>query len=144
MVAKVKENYLLEEYDIQLHKKRPNLRQRDLDVAAYTEEFQKLSLRSRVQEVESIKAARYLNGLRWNIQEQLSLFTLTTLHSCYQMAIKVEEKLKKKEDSNTRGKGRGRDSRGGHRGGFGGRSHEKKGQGDSKVGELSTCILLNQ
>lgn len=58
MVAKVKGNYMLEDYDIQLYKKRQNLKQRDLDVAAYTKEFQKLSLMSRVQEIERIKVAR--------------------------------------------------------------------------------------
>ena len=51
----------------------------DLDVATYTEEFQKLEPRSRVQEVESIKVVRYLNSLKCSIQDEMSLFSLTTL-----------------------------------------------------------------
>ena len=43
MVAKIKETYLYEDYEIQLHKKRHNLKQKDLDVASYTEELQKTS-----------------------------------------------------------------------------------------------------
>lgn len=46
MVTKVKENYLPEDYEVQLHRKRQGLKQKDLDVASYTEEFQNLCLRS--------------------------------------------------------------------------------------------------
>ena len=51
------------------------------------------------------------------------------------MAIKVEENLKKKQESNDNGIGRGKDSRGGHRGGSSGKGNENRGQGDSKLGE---------
>ena len=136
MVAKIRDNYLPEDYEIQLHKKRQSLKQKDLDVASYTEEFQKLCLRSKVQEEESIKVARYLGGLKWSIQEEISLWTPTTVHKCFQLALKVEDKNRRKQDSNSRGRGRGRDSRG-HRGGYGGRSNEPKATGDSKLIEQS-------
>lgn len=45
MVSMVKETYLPEDYEVQLHQKRQNLKQRDMDICTYTEEFQKLSLR---------------------------------------------------------------------------------------------------
>lgn len=83
MVSKIKENYLLEDYEVQLHKKRQRLKQKDLDVTSYTEEFQKLCLRSKVQEEESIKVARYLSSLKWNIQEEISLWTPTTIQKCH-------------------------------------------------------------
>lgn len=41
MVMKVKEQYLLEDYKIPLHKKRQSLKQKDIDVEKYSEEFQK-------------------------------------------------------------------------------------------------------
>ena len=50
MVNKVKQTYLLDDYEVQLHRRRQNLRQKDLDVQAYTKEFQKLYLRSKVVE----------------------------------------------------------------------------------------------
>lgn len=83
MLAKVRETYIPKDYEIQLHKKRQNMRQRDLDMSSYTKKFQKLCLRSKVVEDESIKVARYLNGLRWNIQEDLSLLSPNTMHKCY-------------------------------------------------------------
>ena len=80
-------------------------------MAAYTEEFQKLDLRSRVKEVERIKVTRYLNGLMWSIQHELSLFSLTTLQNCFQMARNMEDRLRKKGDSSSKGKCKGRDSK---------------------------------
>lgn len=52
-----------------MYKKLQNLRQRELDVNSYTKEFPKLSLRSKKHEEEVEKVARYLNGLRKNIQD---------------------------------------------------------------------------
>ena len=96
MVTKVKENYLPEDYEIQLHRKRQGLKQKDMDVASYTEKFHKLCLRSKIQKEEPIKVARYLSGLKWNIPEEISLWTPTTIQECHQLALKVEEKNKKK------------------------------------------------
>lgn len=98
MLSKIREAYILEDYEIQLHRRRQNLRQKELDVSTYTEEFQKLCLRSKIQEDENVKVARYLNGLRWNIQEELSLLCPTTVQKCYQLALKVEERSKKKQE----------------------------------------------
>ena len=39
MANKIKENFLPEDFEIQLHKKRQGLKQKDLDVTSYTEEF---------------------------------------------------------------------------------------------------------
>lgn len=93
-----------------MHTKRKNLKQRDNDLANYTNEFQKLCLRSKVQEAESIEIERYVIELRWNIQEEIKLWTPNTIQKCYQLALQVEEKLKKKQDFNNRSRGKGRDS----------------------------------
>lgn len=39
MVAKIRDNYLLEDYEIQLHKKRQILKKKDMDVTSYAKEF---------------------------------------------------------------------------------------------------------
>lgn len=44
-----------------------------MDVKKYTEEFYKLSIRSGHMEEDMDKVARYLNGLRSNLQDELSL-----------------------------------------------------------------------
>lgn len=58
-------------------------------------------------------------------------FSLTKLHSFYQMPLKVEEKLKKRHEYSNKGRRRGRD----YRSGSSGRGNENRGQGDSKLGE---------
>ena len=52
MMAKIKEAYVLENYEIQLHKKRKTLEEKDLDVNSYTKEFQKVCMRYQVVEEE--------------------------------------------------------------------------------------------
>ena len=135
MVAKVKEAYMPDDYEIQLHKKRQSLRQKDQDVNTYTEEFQKLCMRSNVTEDESLKVARYLNGLKWNIQEEMDLLSPKTVHQCYQLAIKIEERSKRKQDQASKGRGKGRDQRDqrGQRGGYQGRGNDQRNQGESKL-----------
>lgn len=135
MLVKIKEVYLPDDYEVQIHRKRQNLRQKELDVSGYMEEFHKLSLRYHAVEEESLKVARYLNGLRWNIQEELGLMSPETVHQSYQLALKVKEKLKRKHDSSSnRGRGRGKENRG-HRGDFGGRKLEQITQSESKLTE---------
>lgn len=86
MIIEIKGVYVPEDYDVQLHKRRLNLRQKEMDVCAYTEEFQKLSIKSKKVEDESERVARYLNSLNWNIQEDLNLLYPDTVHRCYQLA----------------------------------------------------------
>ena len=69
-----------------------------MDIATYIEEFQNLCLISRVQEDEAIKVARYLEGPKWSIQEEINLWIPTIVHKCFQLSLKVEEKNKKKVD----------------------------------------------
>ena len=88
-----------------------------MDVHSYTEELQKICLRSKVVEDESIRLERYLNGLKWSIQENMILVTPKIVHQCYQMVLQVEEKGKRKKDHTFKNIERGRDSRTGQRGG---------------------------
>ena len=48
---------------------------------------------------------------------------------CFQLALKVEERNKKKQDSCIKGRGKGRDARGTYRGGYGGRTSDTRSQG---------------
>ena len=58
MEALVKEDYVLEAYEVQLHTKRQNLRQREMDVSSQTEEFHKIAMKSNMVEPKSVKIAR--------------------------------------------------------------------------------------
>ena len=48
MVRQIQKAYLPKDFEVQMHTKRENLKQRDNDVASYMEEFQNLCLRSKV------------------------------------------------------------------------------------------------
>ena len=65
------------------------LRQKDMDVSTYTEEFHNLVMKSGIVESENLKLARYLQGLKLSIQDELSLTTITTVQQCFMLASKV-------------------------------------------------------
>ena len=98
MKAKIKAQFLPADHEVQLFRKLQILNQREMDMNTYTEEFHRLTLRTKKQEEEPEREARYLNSLRMNIQEETSLLALNTLGKFFQLALKVEEKLKRKGD----------------------------------------------
>jgi hypothetical protein len=59
----------------------------------YTEEFYRINIRASHRESDDEKVARYLNGLRYDIQDELSMATIQTIEDAYQMDLKAEEKL---------------------------------------------------
>jgi hypothetical protein len=81
-----------------------NLRQKLMTVKEYTEEFYRLNIRAGHRESDDEKVARYLNGLRYDIQDELSMVTIRTVEDAYQMALKAEEKLSRKQGQRGRGR----------------------------------------
>jgi uncharacterized protein YjbK len=75
-----------------------------MTVKEYTEEFYKLNIRAGHRESNDEKVARYMNGLRYDIQDEMSMVTIRTMEDAYQMALKDEEKLSRKQGQ--RGQGR--------------------------------------
>ncbi|KAA8530794.1 hypothetical protein F0562_005582 [Nyssa sinensis] len=71
------------------------LRQRnDQSVADYTEHFYKLLSRINLIETDDQFVARYMTGLKFNLQSELMLHSIHSLEEAYQMALKAEEKAK--------------------------------------------------
>jgi uncharacterized protein YjbK len=62
-------------------------------VKEYTEEFYRLNIIAGHWESDDEKVSRYLNGLRYDIQDELSMTTIRMVEDAYQMALKTEEKL---------------------------------------------------
>ena len=117
MVAKLRGKFLPSDYQLSLFRQMQNLKQRLLTVKEYTEEFYKVSVRARqIQDTEE-KVARYINGLRMEIQDEMSMLSLKTMDEAYQMALKAEEKLLRKQYARGKGTFRGKGSQGG-RGGY--------------------------
>lgn len=106
MVAKIKSQFLPSDYTIQTFRRLQNLKQKEMDVMAYTEEFHKLSIRAGHVEDEVEKVARYINVFRFNIQDELSPTTIRTVEECFQLEVRVEEKLKRRKEKQGRGRGR--------------------------------------
>ena len=66
-------------------------------VKEYNEEFYKLNISAGHRESDDEKVARYLNHLRYDIQDELSMLTIQTVEDAYQLALKAEEKLNRKQ-----------------------------------------------
>jgi hypothetical protein len=104
MIAKMKAKFIPRDYQITLFRRMQNLRQKLMTVKEYTEEFYRLNIRAGHRESDDEKVARYLNGLRYDIQDELSMLTIRTVEDAYQMALKAEEKLSRKQGQRGRGK----------------------------------------
>ena len=123
MKVEIRKQFIPEDYEVLVHKRLQNLKQRDLDVSTYTQEFHNLTLKAKMYEKEKQKLARYVNGLKYSIQDELTLITLGSIHQFFNMALKIEEKHKRKGETSSRG--RGNNNRGRSR--FNGRGSLKKG-----------------
>ena len=75
-----------------------------MTVKEYTEEFYKLNIRAGHQESDDEKFSRYMNGLRYEIQDDMSMVTIWTVEDAYQIALKSEEKLSCKKSQRDRSK----------------------------------------
>jgi hypothetical protein len=104
MIAKMKAKFIPRDYQITLFRRMQNLRQKMMTVKEYTEEFYRLNIRAGHRESDDEKVARYLNGLRYDIQDELSMVTVRTVEEAYQMALKAEEKLSRKQGQRGRGR----------------------------------------
>jgi hypothetical protein len=105
MVAKLKAKFIPRDYQIELFKKLQNLRQRGMTVKEYTEEFYRLNIRTGQREKDDEKVSKYINGLRYEIQDEISIMTVRTLEDAYHIALKAEEKLAKNQSQRNRSRG---------------------------------------
>jgi hypothetical protein len=97
MIVKMKAKFIPGDYQITLFRRMQNLRQKLMTVKEYTEEFYRLNIRVGHRESDDEKVARYLNGLRYDIQDELIMVTIRMVEDAYQMALKAEEKLSRKQ-----------------------------------------------
>jgi uncharacterized protein YjbK len=97
MIVKMKEKFIPRDYQITLFRRMQHLIQKMMTMKEYTEEFYKLNIRAGHRERDDEKVARYMNGLRYDIQDEMSMVTIKTVEDSYQMALKVEEKLSRKK-----------------------------------------------
>jgi hypothetical protein len=96
MIMKMKSKFIPRDYQITLFRRMQNLRQKMMLVKEYTEEFYKLNIRVGHRESNDEKVARYMNGLRYDIQDEMSMVTIRMVEDAYHMDLKAEEKLSRK------------------------------------------------
>ena len=58
-----------------------------------------MNIRAGYTKDNSKKVARYMNGLRFDIQDEVSLLSPKSVEEAYQCALKVEEKLNRRNNS---------------------------------------------
>ena len=83
MIAKMRANFLPKDYQLILYRQVQNLRQRLLTVREYTKEFYKVNLRDGYVEELAKKAARYVNSLTMDIQEEIGMILSKTMEEAY-------------------------------------------------------------
>ena len=81
-----------------------NLIQKLMTLKEYAEKFYRLNIRAGHRESDDEKVVRYMNGLRYDIRDEMSMIALRTVEDSYHMALKVEENLSRKKGQ--RGQGR--------------------------------------
>jgi hypothetical protein len=83
MVANLKAKFMPKDYHINLFRKMQNLRQKGMIVKEYTEEFYRLNIRTGQREGDEEKVSRYINGLRYEIQDELNMMYVRTVEDAY-------------------------------------------------------------
>jgi hypothetical protein len=97
MVANMKAKFLPRDYQITLFRRMKNLRQKLMSVKEYTEELYRINIREDHRESDDEKFDRYMNGMRYEIQYEMGMMTIRNVEDAYQIALKAEEKLSRKQ-----------------------------------------------
>ena len=105
MVNKVKKKFLPTDYQVILVRKMQNLKQKNMILKEYTKEFYKLDIRSRHVDDDVEKIARYINGLKSRIQDEIRFLKLEHVEEAHQYALKDKEILTKMHEQRKRGGG---------------------------------------
>jgi hypothetical protein len=93
MVAKMQAKFIPKDYQITIFRRMQNLRQKPMSVKEYTEEFYKINIREGHWESDDEKVSRYMNGLWYDIQGEMSMMIIQNVEDAYQMSLKAKEKL---------------------------------------------------
>jgi hypothetical protein len=93
MVEKLKGKFIPQYYQLNPFRQIQILKKRGMSVKEYTEEFYKLNIRDDHIEENPHKVAIYLNGLRYEIQDEIGILSPNTVEETYQFSLNKEEKI---------------------------------------------------
>jgi hypothetical protein len=83
IVSKLKSKFIPKDYQVNMFKKIHNLRQKGLSVKEYTKYFYKMNIRVGHRENDEEKVGRYINGLRYEIQNEISMMKMRIVEDDY-------------------------------------------------------------
>ena len=92
MEKKLREKFLPLDYAQTILCRFQNLKQNLSTVEELMNEFYQLSIRVDHQATNEQLAARYVNCLKFSIQDELSMHRVHNVEEAYQLALKAEEK----------------------------------------------------
>jgi hypothetical protein len=104
----MKAKFIPKDYQINLFRRMHNLRQKGMIVKEYTKEFYRLNIRAGHHENDDEKFSIYMNGLRYEIQDEMSMVTIKNVEDAYHIASKAEVKLVQKQGQRGRGRSHSR------------------------------------
>jgi hypothetical protein len=96
MVDNFNAKFIPKDYQLNLFRILQNMRHKSFLVKEYTEQFYKLNIRAGHRENDEENDSRYINGLRYEIQDEISMIMMRNLEDSYQISLKVEEKIARK------------------------------------------------
>jgi hypothetical protein len=79
-----------------------------MSVKENTKEPYKINIRAGHRESDDEKVVRYMNGLRYEIQDEMSMVTIRNVDVDYQIAMNDKEKLIQKQGQRGRGRSQAR------------------------------------
>ena len=79
-----------------------------MSVREYTEYFYKVNIRAGYVQDTVEKVVIYMNGLRMDIQDEISLLTPRKVEEAYQLALKAEDTITRRQSNRGRGSNKGR------------------------------------
>ena len=81
------------DYQLTLIRELQNLRHKGMSVKEYIEEFFKLSIRDGQTQGDIERVPIYINGLRYEIQDEMILLNLKNVEDSYQTTSRVEQNI---------------------------------------------------
>ena len=91
MVAKFKGKFMPKDYQLNLFGQLQNLRNKIMKIKEYTGEFYRLNIRVAHIEEDFEKFVGYINGLRYEIQDEIICLSLRTIEYAYRFEGRRED-----------------------------------------------------
>jgi hypothetical protein len=89
MVAKIKVKFIPKYYQINMFRRMENLRQKGMIVKEYIEEFYRLNIQVGQREIDEEKVSRDINGLRYDIHDEIRMATVKIVEDVYHIVLKA-------------------------------------------------------